>query len=1143
MQTDWFQGFLVKRVIVQAKEQGILVDVQKMKALAPFKWKIEETSFELNSDTHVKASGLEFKISPLSMLRKKLTIKYFSASAIHLSFNPSSASSNSSSVPLEILKNIQNASFSLPFDLYVKNIACEKLSIENTSTHETLEFSAEGRVSIDQKGKEIYADLLLEETHSANHIEIVALSSLKDKNLEATMEVKIENEKPLALFLDIPNIPRVELTCKVNGKHKHPLSFEVLGRIDSLNLPNTECLIEPIKIHAAGELSLNSKNPFLLAIKKSHIQDKDLDLSASFILSHEYRPLLAEVSLVLKETSNLSCILPFKGQVEASIFLDNHSFLTSIHSPSLTVEDKTYGPVDFYVSATKENNLWKGSSRGTFDHPIFPIIESCNFHLREKSHHFETLDILDMSLSIADAKIGGSASYAFENNSYVGAFFIMAEELRPFRFLFPKSEIDGKLGGSFSVAGNSDDLDLNVSCLFKNIRYRNSLIHSVNVEAKFNNLLTKPFGTFSYDAKNIFFRDMLLSSVSLQSVHSPDKLQSFSLDINGDWKQEIQLHSTGLWKKEGPHWKVDLNTCEGSFLNQSFALQNPFEIENNEIGFLLTPCNWKVGEGDLSAEFSLTKEEMSLKGEGKHVPLGILGVLYPKMAFNGTASFQTAISGPKDKVKGHFFAALEKADFSQNRAKGSLQIHFNPSGAQIYTHLYATKKQFLDFTATLPLDYSYSPFSWQISPTRPITGELTMQGAVEDIFDFVNTASHKATGWITSHLFLSGSLEHPSLLGSLQCEKGSYENYFAGTQLKEVKGELEASSNTIKLAYLESSDDKNGTLHSEGALLLSPSKGFPFELKTELNQMHVVHSDFIDASSTGFLEIIGDKNSATASGTLTVDKAIFKIFDDLPYEVPELPVTFINKPIYLQTSTLQTSTPYPLNIDIKLEAEDSVEVLGRGLKSSWYGNVHLTGTLANPTANGTLTLEKGEFVFSGKTFILKQGEISFSDKPNGGATLKINGELPLSSATILAQMQGQLTSPQITFQAIPTLPTSSILSLILFDKDISEISALQALQLAQTVVSLSGKGGPGVLESIRKKIGVDRLNIVGKDGTDEIAVQIGWYLSHGITLSLSQSATSADVTVEVDLKNGFIFQAETQNREEGKFSLKWNKNY
>jgi hypothetical protein len=67
--------------------------------------------------------------------------------------------------------------------------------------------------------------------------------------------------------------------------------------------------------------------------------------------------------------------------------------------------------------------------------------------------------------------------------------------------------------------------------------------------------------------------------------------------------------------------------------------------------------------------------------------------------------------------------------------------------------------------------------------------------------------------------------------------------------------------------------------------------------------------------------------------------------------------------------------------------------------------------------------------------------------------------------------------------------------------------------------------------------------LLEKEGSDEISLQIGWCIAHGITVSLSQSATSSDITVEVDLKNGFLFEAETQNQEEGKFSLKWNHNY
>jgi translocation and assembly module TamB len=665
----------------------------------------------------------------------------------------------------------------------------------------------------------------------------------------------------------------------------------------------------------------------------------------------------------------------------------------------------------------------------------------------------------------------------------------------------------------------------------------------MQLEAKIENLLTSPFGHFSCEAKNIFFRDMLLSHVSLVSDPTSDALQTFSLLVDGDWKEELNFHTEGLWKKEGPFWKVHVDLAEGEFLSESFALKNPFSIERNEQEFSIEPCFWHVGEGDLAAEFSLSKDHILYKGEGNHLPLGILGVLYPKMAFQGTGSFQSALSGPSSDLKGHFYLSLERADFSQNKAKGSLQIHLSSLGIQIHSHLYATNNQFLDWTATLPLNYSLSPFSWTIDKVRPITSELTMQGAVEEIFDFVNTASHKASGWITAHLFLSGTLKEPALLGSLKCEQGSYENYFTGTRLKTIEAEARASSHTLELTSLKASDEKDGSLTAQGSLFLSPKEGFPFDVKATLSQMHAVHSDLIDASLSGFLHIAGDIKSSLASGSLSVDHSLFKIFDNLPYEVPTLPVTYINKPIHLKTDFLEPFAPYPLYLDVQLTAENTVFVQGRGLDSNWYGDVKLTGTVANPAAKGSLTLKEGVFVFSGKTFTLMQGEISFHDKPTPGAYLKINGELALPSATVLAQMQGPLTSAQLTFQAIPSLPTSSILSLILFNKDISEISPLQALQLAQTIVSLSGNGGPGVLDSIRKKIGVDRLTIVGKGDTDEISVQIGWYLSHGITLSLSQSATSSDVTVEVDLKKGFIFQAETQNQEEGKFSFKWNKNY
>lgn len=1114
-QTPWFQNKLKIVLQTEAKKEGIDLEITQMKVIEPFKWSVKHVLVQKEKDL-LEIRGLEFKIAPLSFLRNKVNIQLFSSEELNLSFFPSSESS----LP-----------FPLPFDFEIRKLALKKVSLKNLQTNQTFSFSLSGKVKLGQTLEEIEMKLLAEEDLNLNEISLDLIASQKKNKVKSELYLTLKNPDTLSFFFPFESLPPLDLVATLKGPLQGEIPFTLESHVDIPSLNAT------FSLKSQGLLSLSENHPFL-SIQHCEIKNKDFDLSGNLVLSHEFTPLSADLALSIKEKFPLLQSLPFQGDFAGKLHLDKSSFLATLYSPLLKIEHHTFEPSNLQISATKEKKGWRGSLETRLEHPSVPLKQTGLFALKEKE-----IDFPDFTLFLGDAKLSGTGSLSLEDLSYQASFFLLADQLRPFRLFFPSSEIDGKLGGSFSLRGEKKLLSVTGSCLLKNIRYQNTLMDSLQIETDMENILSSPSGSFSCEAKNIFFRDMLLSQVFFISEPSNDPMHSYFLSIHGDWKQELQVKSEGFWQKKGGDWSLEVNDCEGSLLNESFSLNAPFSFEKSSTHITLNPSKWSVGAGSFSAEFTLSKDFLDFKSEAAHLPLGILGVLYPKMAFEGSASFQSALSGSPTSLKGHFFSTLEKADFSKNSAKGSLQIHFNPIGAQIHSHLYATKNQFLDATATLPLTYSFLPFSFEIDPLRPIASEITMQGAVEDIFDFVNAASHKASGWITGHLFLSGTLKKPSLLGSLKCEQASYENYFSGTYLKEVEAEFSASQNLLELSSLKGTDEKEGTLNAQGSLALSPDEHFPFELNAHLNSMHALRSDVIDASLSGSLNIKGNALGAKASGELKTDQATFKIVDELLFEIPTLPVTYINKPISLKTSSLENSTPYPLDLDLELSSEGSVFVEGRGLKSTWQGNVQIKGSAANPIAKGSLVLKQGEFAFSGKTFTLKQGEISFFDKPQPGAYLRLSGELALPSATILAQMQGPLTSPTLTFQSIPALPTSSILSLILFDKDISEISALQALQLAQTIMSLSGNGGPGVLDSIRKKIGVDRLNIVGKDGTDEISVQIGWYLNHGITLSLSQSATSSDVTVEVDLKNGFIFQAETQNQEEGKFSLKWNKNY
>ena len=126
--------------------------------------------------------------------------------------------------------------------------------------------------------------------------------------------------------------------------------------------------------------------------------------------------------------------------------------------------------------------------------------------------------------------------------------------------------------------------------------------------------------------------------------------------------------------------------------------------------------------------------------------------------------------------------------------------------------------------------------------------------------------------------------------------------------------------------------------------------------------------------------------------------------------------------------------------------------------------------------------------------------------------------------TVTAMLRGPLTSPQLTFQSSPAMPTSSIIAQILFNKDISELNASQAAQLAYAIISLSGGAGPNILETIHKNLGIDRLGISVNEETGKVSVQIGKYLTEGVMITLSQSTEQSHVIVEVELKGGFVLQ-------------------
>ena len=114
------------------------------------------------------------------------------------------------------------------------------------------------------------------------------------------------------------------------------------------------------------------------------------------------------------------------------------------------------------------------------------------------------------------------------------------------------------------------------------------------------------------------------------------------------------------------------------------------------------------------------------------------------------------------------------------------------------------------------------------------------------------------------------------------------------------------------------------------------------------------------------------------------------------------------------------------------------------------------------------------------------------------------------------------------FSSTPSLPQDEVISRLLFARAAGSLSAVQALQLAQTVAELSGQGGPGVFDKMRKSLGVDSLDVrMGADGKPTVGASR--YITKNVNIGVRTGARPEDsaVSVGVDVTKHIRLQGDT----------------
>jgi|GEM_PF-4083866 len=1107
-----FQTDFAKNKIHNALAAQNIFSYEKMEGVLPFEITFTNASFQYN-DHILLIKTLKARPSLASLLRNQLHLHYLKADDV--------VYEKSASLAIVETENDPEPTLEIPYNLKVS-----KLEINNFKYQDNLVLNLDGSFRIDKDLRSYYMYLNLERDGFEDTF--ASLEIQKRKFLRPSIELKVDLESSDALFPFVQIDTTVTGKARVYGKGKRQFLQTIIER----KIPEIEARGSGFIVtnDSPWNFSFELDTPFI-HFPNIRVKGKDTEFNTRFSVSHSFTVENAPFSLFINA---------YDGQFVSRGSFSFDKVLSAdfkTRANAFYIQDEPFKDAKANIKLTNNN---QASIEGSFDFNDIVYNFSGDVDLGTNSH------VKDFSLKSPYLNALGNV-YLLKNQDVVGDIegsFTSISLLK--RYLPDFSDIGTGKFEAHLKEEKEIDLDFEVDQFF----YHHASIRRLEGKAHLDSHSIDDFKTISLQAFDVEYKDLTLQNITLNTSTQQENWP-FELKIEGELTNPIDINAQGFWKLENQGLYLSIQDLSGVLLSHPFISQEPIELEWTKDKLLLTEFKLDLENSSFYAVADMKDDSGTFTVDINEFPVEFLLLFTPYYALQGTFSLKADFE-LDETLKGDITSTLNNLSLPSLPkgvfANGTINGSYDNNLLHIDSNLSIEDQPY--FVSNLDLPFSIKPLELKafILKNNDLSGSLLFSGNIEDLLDLFDLGPHTISGGLEADLKLDGTFNSPKINGQATFKNGFYENAYTGTKLKEIEALFIANNERISISSFDAKGLTGGTLNSYGAINLNDDYSFLFVV--DFKDLKGVEFGFFETTGRGTIKLEGDIYQALASGNIRVKNAHFQIPDTFTRTVPDLKINYIHAPpsFYAEKIPVTEKTKYPFTLDIDIEAPRDVTISGRGVESEWKGEFKIGGNIHQPIASGNLDLIRGSYDFSGKTFTLANGRITFPEQAEAVPTLSLQGRIEEQNTTILANLNGPVNSPKLSFSSIPPLPTSSILSLLLFGEKIGEISGPQAIQLATLIASLAGDG-PDILESTRKSLGIDRLKLIStpnKEDLDALAVQVGKYITKGVLVTVTQGVGSdrSDVGVEVELSHGFYFQAESQQQlEQGKFTLKWNVSY
>ena len=564
--------------------------------------------------------------------------------------------------------------------------------------------------------------------------------------------------------------------------------------------------------------------------------------------------------------------------------------------------------------------------------------------------------------------------------------------------------------------------------------------------------------------------------------------------------------------------KVTLQSLSGAWRGVELALKEPATIDYAQ-GLAIDRLAARLGDGDITASGQLLPR-LQLSASAQGITLSSFKSFTPNGTAQGTLSGMAELSGTLAAPQGII------------TLKGSgLRTAF--SGRAVPPATLDARAQLMGGHAAITANVQGgNATSLAVSGTIGLAADAAIDlhakgNADLALFDPLLAADgRRLRGKLVFETDITGTLTAPRVTGSGQLSDGEFQDYLRGLQVQGISAAIQAQGATIRVTQFQGRAG-TGTLSGSGSIDLS-APGLPVDFTLNAKNARPIVSDLFTATLSGNLKMTGTLTSQmNLSGDIQVLGGEINLPDKFPPEVAVLNIRQRGR----------TAPPPPAtsraNLDIAVRTTGPIFVRGHGVDAEMGGAIRVGGTSAAPTISGGFQMNRGSYDAAGQRLDFTTGRIGFDGtglRNRFDPTLDFVAQTVSGGITARLNVTGYASAPRIVLSSTPQLPQDEIVSRLLFQQDVKQLTPLQLASIAQALAAMGGVGGNlNPLGMVRRNLGLDRLS-VGSNGAageqSRTTVEAGRYISRGVYVGVKQTLSGGTQTqVQVDITQRLKAQA------------------